>query len=474
MAASRAVGFLTLREVRRFIAFSHARMAVAFFALVYALGAMLWGGMLVLTPTRLPYSILIFTGNDLGQQAWNYPGLLITTPWAVVTLPFFTTLTMVVSAYAVGLGMTVAFLLVVRLVRPVAASGRQSAAMGSLTGLTPAMISLVTLGACCSTTGVATAGIGLIATASGTSVATLLVNNWYLGVFQVAIVWVALVAQELLLLVYGGLFGLEPTAGSARAPPRYDRKFAVGAALRAALFVGGLLWCLTALSDWTTISPVGAGAGLWFRWLFQHFLLGGVAMAAALFPLETRAVFARAAARSARWTRVAVLLAASLASLAGCVLLLDVSPWLAGAAAISAAAGLGYAVYRWIPEAPLVLAGYVAVSAVVTLTWVPSAWAAAGVETLGAQLLGLAGAPVGWGAASVSLYDPGVYVRLVLGYALLGAFALVSALAPTRSFEPLSWSVGRPVSDGGPIDAERSARLSPNPVRVQDRSDGPA
>ncbi len=58
------------------------------------------------------------------------------------------------------------------------------------------MIALVTLGACCSTTAAATAGLGVIAQASGTSIDELLANNWYIGVFQILVLWIALIAQE--------------------------------------------------------------------------------------------------------------------------------------------------------------------------------------------------------------------------------------------------------------------------------------
>ncbi len=209
------------------------------------------------------YTITVFTSSGTGQGWWNYPYIYAVAPWGYLEIPFFTGISMLLVAVGVGLGMAVAVLLTLSLLRPTAAGAARSKAVGAATGLTPAMIGLVTLGACCSTTAAASAGVGLVAQASGTSVNNLLLNNWYLGAFQIVIVWSALVAQELLLTVYGGLFGLSGVNGSAgRAPPTAGGlRYIAGAGLRVVLVAGGLLWALTVLAEWTTISPGSAGSG---------------------------------------------------------------------------------------------------------------------------------------------------------------------------------------------------------------------
>jgi hypothetical protein len=446
------VALLTLRTVRRFIARSHARVAVVFFALLYALGAMTWGGMLDLVRTPFAYSIIYVGYSGVGGQAWNYPGLVITAPWGVITLPFFATVTMLVSAVGVGIGMTVAFLLVVRLIRPQSQAARQSATVGTLSGLTPAMLSLVTLGACCSTTGVATAGVGLIAAASGTSVAALLLNNWYLGVFQVAAVWVALLAQELLLVVYGGLFGLEPLPGAARSPPRYDRRFVVGASLRGVLFAAGFIWLLGPLADWTSIAPLGAGAGMWFRWVFQHEILGSVALGAALFPVGASEVFGRVRQGVGR-VSVALVLAFGLLLALGLLLwLFEVGTYAGLVGVVVTVPVIAWGIATWArPGAYYVLGGFTLVAALATLLWVPSILAAGGVDPLFNQLLGALGAPASWGATGSNDAGLSLYLRWALLYGLLGLFGALAVLDPRRAFRPLLWTVGRPV--GSPAAA---------------------
>jgi len=377
------VGLLTLREVRAFIRQSSAQGGVVFFGLLYVLGSLFLGGMVVLADIRGGYTFTTVWGGTAGS--WNYPGLLIVAPWGVVSLPFFATFAMIVVGVGVGLGMTVAFLLAVRLIRTNAARTDTSSAAGALAGLTPAMISLVTLGACCSTTAAATAGVGLVASASGTSASNLLLNNWYLGIFQIVMVWVALLAQEMLLVVYAGLFG-RPKIQEVAFTPTYGRsvnwRYLVGGGLRVLLLGAGVVWALAVLAEWTTIDASTAGPGYWFQWLVQHELVAGFAVAAALFPAGTYAALQR--------TR----------------------------------RGLG-----WIGSALLLLGGLSLV------LWVPTPLSSWGVDGLVNQILWVAGAPVSWGSV-----NPGpvggiaLYLRWALEYALLGGFATATALAPRRVF----------------------------------------
>ncbi|MCI4365877.1 MAG: hypothetical protein L3K10_07470 [Thermoplasmata archaeon] len=298
-------GLLTLREIRSFIRRSSARGGVVFFGLLYVLGSLFIGGMVVFGNIQGGYQVTALWGSANGGS-WNYPGLLIVAPWGVVSLPFFATFAMIVVGVGVGLGMTVAFLLGLQLLRPRTEGRGRTGASGALAGLTPAMISLVTLGACCSTTAAATAGVGLVAQASGTSVSNLLVNNWYLGVFQIVVVWVALVAQEMLLVVYAGLFGRTPIPGLAAGPPLQqpiDRRFVAAGFVRVGLLAGGLAWGLSVLAEWTTVNPATAGPGFWFQWMVQHELLAGLAIAGALFPRGTLSALSSPARGGGRWFR---------------------------------------------------------------------------------------------------------------------------------------------------------------------------
>ena len=380
-------GAVRLREIRRFLRGSHAVPVAAFCALVYALGSMLWGGMLSLFPIRGGTTVEILTGSGTGQGWWNYPGLLVVAPWGVLSLPFFATFAMVVVAVGVGLGMAVAAALIFRLVRPSPEELARSKAVGAVTGLTPAMISLVTLGSCCTTTAAATGGVGLIAQASGTTTSNLLLNNWYLGVAQIVVVWAALFAQELLLTVYGGLLGLR-SSGPRTAPaivPPFGRKWMAGATLRVLLAVGGILWSVSMLAEWTTRDPTSSGAGWWFQWIVQHQLVAVLAVGAAFFPRQ----LARLATSLRHGARRAV--------------------------------GVGFVL-----------------AALSVLAWLPAPLPAWGLDSLTDQLLGALGAPVAWGAIPIgSVTGAALVARWGLEYVLPAGFVLAMMLFPTRALAPL-------------------------------------
>jgi len=420
-------GAVYLTEIRRFLRLSRALPVAAFFAVVYALGSMLGGGMLSLYPLSGGTTVEILTGSGTGYGWWNYPGLLVVAPWGVLSLPFFATIAMVTVAVGVGLGMAVAAALIVRLVRPSPEEVARSKAVGVATGLTPAMIALVTLGSCCTTTAAATGGIGLLAGASGTSTANLLLNNWYLGVAQIAVVWVALLGQELLLTVYGGLLGLRGSGGKAAsryAAPPLDRRWVVGASLRTVLAVGGLLWSLTMLAEWTTRDPLASGAGWWFRWLAQEQLPAALALGAAFFPEPFL--------RLARWLR------SGWGRLGGIVV---------GAAALS------------------------------LLVWLPPALIAAGLDSLPNEILGVLGAPASWGAfAPGPVGGAALLARWGIEYVAPAGFVVASLLAPERVFAPILATLARPVDDalrtGTPTGGDAEVRPTPVTARPSDAPPG--
>ena len=409
------VGLVTLREIRTFIRRSHARGGVVFFGLLYVLGSLFLGGMVVLGDFPGGYTTYTVWGGTAG--AWNYPGLLIEAPWGVVSLPFFATFAMIVVGVGVGYGMAVAFLLAIQLLKSRATRANGSSAAGAFAGLTPAMISLVTLGACCSTTAAATAGVGLVAQASGTSASNLLLNNRYLGVFQIGMVWVALLAQEMLLVVYRGLFGPSPSElARAPAPRRVDRRFVAAGVLRVVLLGAGLVWALAVLAEWTTVNPATAGAGYWFQWLVQHELVAGLAISYALFPAATGAILVS-------WQR-----------------------------------GAG-----WVLSLALLVGG------LSLMLWVPPPLPAWGLDGLVNQILGAAGAPANWGAiAPGPVGGLALYLRWGFEYVLLGGFAAVAALAPRRVLDwfsdPASVPSNEPVTSDLPTADPASVARATDPL----------
>ncbi|MCI4373861.1 MAG: hypothetical protein L3K02_09530 [Thermoplasmata archaeon] len=410
------VGLLTLREIRSFVRRSSAAGGVVFFGLLYVLGSLFLGGMIVLGDIRGGYTLTAVWGGTAGS--WNYPGLLLVAPWGVVSLPFFATVAMVVVGVGVGYGMAVAFLLALQLLKGRATASPGSNAAGAFAGLTPAMISLVTLGACCSTTAAATAGVGLVAQASGTSASNLLLNNWYLGVFQIVMVWVALLAQEMLLVVYVGLFGSPTLRGETEVvgtSRNFGARILAAGALRALLLGAGVVWILTILAEWTNIDPWTAGPGFWFQWAIEHGLVGGLAISAALFPAATFTALTRTR-RGVGWVLPVLSLVAGL-----CLIL-----------------------------------------------WVPPPLPSWGVDALINQVLGAAGASASWGAIPPGAVSGGpLALRWILEYVLLGGFATAVAVAPRRAFGVLTAATPA-ILDDGPVTRPEPSGVGargPEPIR---------
>ncbi len=404
--------WLTLARTRRLVRRPIHRILALSVGIVYALVAMLVGGMLTIfsPPAHVSsYWILI----PSGQPWWDYPAALVVNPAFVLALPFLGTLLMVVTSVGVALGMTVAVVLGVRLARQRKTRAGSSAAASTAAGFTPAMIALVTLGACCSTTAAATAGIGLAAQATGTSYQAVLNNTWYIAMFQAGILYVALLAQEQLLAVYGFLFGAGPGDAEAAAlrPPPVDRRFLAGAALRVALLAAAVTWSLAMFAAWTTVGPATASAALWVSWLFQHQLVAVVAGLAALFPVGTLAALGRPGRRLESRLLRAVLL----------------------------------------------------VTGLTLLLWVPPPLSGAGLHGLVNELFGAVGLPAAWGAVAPPVaIGLGVALRWVLQFGLLGLFSLAVGYSPERAFRPILWAVARrePARDAGPVGPEpgRAAR----------------
>ncbi|MCI4344980.1 MAG: hypothetical protein L3J87_05085 [Thermoplasmata archaeon] len=254
----------------------------------YGFIAMLTGLMLSFFDTQQNGVTIYLLGH--GSPWWNYPGVLVIAPGGVIGLPCLATITMGVVSSGVGLGMTAGVRFAALLLKERKRRGAGAGVITSLTGLTPAMIALLTLGACCSTTAAAAAGIGAVAQASGTTYAQLVANAWYLNVFQVGVLGVALVAQEQLLTIYGTLPGAPPAGGAAAetVDPAPRRTGVRVGAVRAVLLATGTIWALSALLGGNAPSPsssssaheVALGVGL----LLQKVGPGLAAIAVALVP----------------------------------------------------------------------------------------------------------------------------------------------------------------------------------------------
>ena len=403
----RALSILSLGETRALIRRSHVRMMAAFFAILYALGSMVLGGMLIVAHVSGGYGVEILWWNALGIGPWNYPGLLIVGPWGVLSLPFLATIAMLFVSIGVGMGITVGILLTVRLLRDRRNRRARGASVGTIAGLTPAMIALVTLGACCSTAAAATAGVGLVAQASGSTLYDLLVNNWFLDVFQIVVVFVALLAQELVLRVYGGLLGLgSPRTSVPAAPapePTTRGRLVAGATLRAALLAAGLTWALAAVAEWTTVPPTAGTASLWYQWLVQHELLAIFGVSVALLP----------------------------------------------------AAALGLLVRERRSRRVLALRTALGVAGISLLGWMPPMLASAGAPGLVNELLSVLGAPASYGAVA-PVFAPGIalYLRWGFQYVLLGGFALAVSLRPDLALRPIGWSLGGVADTNSPTSLD--------------------
>ncbi|MFI5415249.1 MAG: hypothetical protein ACHQ16_06265 [Candidatus Lutacidiplasmatales archaeon] len=407
-ASPGALSLLTLERSRSLLRTRVGALMVAFVALLYAFVSLLAGQMLILRPTAF-HSVQAEVVTGSGAYAWwNYPALVVTGPGAVLVLPFLATVTMVVVSLGVGIGMSVGLVLAYRLLRRPRAGTTRPATLGSVSGLTPAVIALVTLGACCSTTAAATAGIGVVAQSSGTTIGSVLANTWYLNVFQVAVLWVALVAQEQILTVYGRLLGGDVEDAPANAP--VDARFLIGAALRVGLVVAGVTWSLAAVAEWTASAPPGVTAAALVRWLLQHQFVSLFGICAGLFAVGT---------------------------------------------------------YRFLRESTpksraLAVRGALLVGGLSLATWVPPPLSGWGVFGLGNELLGASGAPAAWGAVLPPSVGPlSLALRWLLQFGLLGAFAVLAAVAPERAFLPLQWTTE-------PRVTSETAVTGPVPVSARD------
>ena len=395
---------LTLSRTRKLIRGVVGRSLAISIALVYGFISLVVGLMLVFGPTGTTSTQVEVITNPYVLQWWNYPAVLVIAPGGVLELPFFDTVSTVLVSIGVGIGMSAGIMLARRILRERRRSPSGAGAVTTLASLTPAMVALLTLGACCSTTAAAAAGIGAVAQASGTTYASLLLNSWYLNVFQLAVLALALLAQEQLLRVYGGVFGLagpEETPVPDRASGVRKTPWLRGL-FRTLLLAAGGLWTLSFLIELATPASGVPFSGIVVSGLLQRPFVGLTAVAIALLP---GGILSLASRRSLRGWTVAyrVLLFACGFSLA-----VGVPPPLTG-------------------------------------------WGASGLVN---QAMGLAGVPGSFGGVSPSIGGSTLLISWVFFLGLLGVVAMWLSLRPG----PLLRRLAGP---GPPTGARAAPSLSP-------------
>lgn len=366
-----------LRGIRSLLQTRRSRGLVALIAVVYAAISLMVGFMFQFVATGSPYAVRV-TPLALSADWWNYPTVVVTAPTWMLYLPFLPTVTMALVSVGVGVALGASVVLLSASLRNRA---REPKNFGIASGVAPAVAGLATLGACCCTSCTAALSVGVIASVSGTDFYTLLQNNWYLDLFQLAVVGLGLVAMER---------GLRTSSTVCLPRQALDLRFVAGTLLRTSLLIAGMTWSLAMFVEWTEVSPSSAPPGLWYHWLFEHQLLSVTAFLAALFPEDALQAARRWGTSSrGRFVRGALF-----------------------------AAGFTWAV------------------------WVPPTAVGLGLGGFLNEFFGLLGWPLSWGASSTdAAFGAALAFHWGFQHLLLGIFAIVLAIRPAIALRPLAWTV---------------------------------
>ncbi|HYM40119.1 MAG TPA: hypothetical protein VEY12_08270 [Thermoplasmata archaeon] len=373
----RLVSLMSLSQTRALLRTRRAKGWAFDVALLYAILSMLLGGMLDVSTAHQSFAAQVLYS---GSPWWDYPWVFVIVPGLFLTLPFLPAVGMALVSAGVGLGGTSALLLLLPRIRLPDGTEAQPSP-GTTAAVAPAITGLATMGACCCTTCASAAGVAVVAAASGTDLATLLREDWYISLFQVMVVGLCLLVTER---------ALRTSNQTCPVPPPKDRRFVLGSMLRVALLVAGITWSLAMFVEWGNVSPTSADAAIWYHWIVEHQILSLAAVAAGLFPRELATWMARGIHRGRSWPlRIALLVGGY--------------PW-----------GVG----------------------------VPPALVNLGLGGFLNELLGVLGAPAAWGALPPdSALGPALYFHWGFQHLLLGVFAIALALVPQRTIAPLLWSV---------------------------------
>ncbi|MCI4330751.1 MAG: hypothetical protein L3K19_02745 [Thermoplasmata archaeon] len=418
----------TLRETRAILRSTRAWVLIVPLAGAYLFISMLIGGMLTLAPTNLPFFWEVLTPGPGALSWWNYPALVVVGQWGVLDLPFLPTITMAIVSTAVGIATAATLVLVFgnsRAFQWLFARRRGTMSMGvgpaAAAGAAPAITGIATLGACCCTSCASVAGISVVAATSGSSLTQLLENSWYLSVFQLVVVGAALIIQE-------RAIRLARTA--CPVPPPRDRRYYASSLIRLGLLIAGVTWSLAMLVEWITLPPSEAPPAIWYHWTFEHQLLAGLAIGAAMLPREfVDVVIARSRTITIRTLRGLALLA-----------------------------GITWGI------------------------WVPPYLTDLGLGGFLNELLGYLGYPASVGAIPPdSPLGAALYFHWSMQHLLLASFAIAFAVSPIRVGSMLLWSVeARGVPSPAPTEgAAPPAAISlppavPGPFPVANAASGTA
>ena len=388
----RILSLAPLERTRALLRSRRARVAVVAIAIAYMVLSMDIGQMLTFLDFSGP---TLVTVQWAGSPWWDFPELFVFSGGVALDLLFLPTLTMVLVSVGVGIGATAALVSVAPVLRRRSKGKGREAATTSTAGASAAITGLATMGACCCTSCAGAAGVAVVAAASGTDILFLLRENWYLDLFQLVVLGVALLAQER---------SLRLPADYCRVPPKADRRFVLGSVLRVALLLAGITWSLAMFVEWAEMSPLAAGPATWYHWIVEHQLLAVAALAAGMFPKETAAWIRRAYAAAGGWPLRIVLLAG----------------------------GITWGV------------------------WVPPALTGIGLEGFVNELLGALGAPAAWGAVAPDAVGAALLFHWAFQHLLLSGFAVVLAVRPRWAMAPLLRTVEGPAAPDVPAASSAS------------------
>jgi hypothetical protein len=179
---------LGLERTRSLLRGPRGALVAAGLAIAYLLVSFLEGGMLRPAASGpLPGSAWALSGSAGGWTLW---------------LPFGPTLVMGGIAAGVGVGMGAGLLLVHRLFVVERTPSERARSLGPLAALTPAMVAVLTVGACCSTAAAALAGVGAGSSLTSGPLGATFGASWALTAVQAVVLALALLGQEGLLRLF--------------------------------------------------------------------------------------------------------------------------------------------------------------------------------------------------------------------------------------------------------------------------------
>jgi hypothetical protein len=277
---------LFLRNSRSIVSSLQGKLLWLSFSILFGLVSMILGGMLAIVPISVVRIYVAYSGIP----RWDYPMLWIDFHRLVMVFPFLPTILMILISAGVGLGSAVALMLAI---------GSRSKYKASTIGSVPLITGFATAGACCCTSCLSTAGIAVIAAVSSVPTWEILMNDWYLGLFQLSIVFLSLLVLE-----------RELERNKETCNVTYSKKkMTLSVILKISLLIAGITWSLAMLVEWGEISPLSASLPTWYHWIFEHQLLSSFAILSAFFPSKMYSII-RSRSLGAILLRVGLVLSA--------------------------------------------------------------------------------------------------------------------------------------------------------------------